>query len=99
MTIGELRGIIVGHGVRDGVLGEGVLGGCELLEHIVDVGGFVSLLRGFFRDGKVSFVDDYSDPVGFILGGGVRFGVIPNGVWITYVIVGRAAYYFDGGDV
>jgi hypothetical protein len=84
MTINELRGIIMEHGHE-----WQWIGGCRLLEHIVDVEGFVSLLREFKNKSikfqleskkfvdvvGVSFVDDNPDPIGTILNGGVVFGV------------------------
>ena len=76
MTIGELHGIINKHCVNEGAYPEHI-SGCELLEHIVDVPGFVSLLRKFTCDrnfGKlISFVEDYPDVIGAILGGDVEF--------------------------
>jgi hypothetical protein len=86
MTISGLRGIIRERGSHDGMWYS--IGGCELLEHIVDVGGFVSLLRGFKRRDHshktyISFVNDFSDPVRYILGGSVVFDFNKFNIRIT----------------
>jgi hypothetical protein len=74
MTIFELRDIIKKYGVNDGYYTVG----CELLEYIKDVPGFVSLLREFSSDVGFNFVDGYlsdmnHDPIKFILTGDVTF--------------------------
>ena len=81
MTINDLRGIIMEHGSHPENINYGMwyfMGGCELLEHISDIPGFVSLLRKFKRRDMVSlrmvgFVDEFPDPINAILGGGVAF--------------------------
>jgi hypothetical protein len=90
MTIDDLIDIIEKHGVR------GSIGGCELLEHIVDVGGFVSLLGHYTVPdgwgGYVDFVDEYPDPIGLILGGGVEFSV-------DFLSVDGVDYIFSEDDM
>jgi hypothetical protein len=83
MTIEELIGIIRERGVRDRKY-EYTFGidGCRLLECIVDIPGFVSLLGEFKRSvivDYISFLDAYPDPVGVMLGGGVDF--VAGSIW------------------
>ena len=99
MTMNDLRHIIKSHGVFE-MDGCHVIDGCEVLEHIVDVGGFVALLRDFKRSDQqrpiyspfLSFISDYPDPVEFILGGGVLFSTDDFKVGI-YVI--NDHYYYS----
>ena len=106
MTIGELHRLIREHPVCEvDCIGWYFLGGCELLEHIVDVGGFVSLLRKFRKvsdthrgvpisiDSNVGLVDDYPDPIRTILGGNVRF-VAGGGVLQVDIFVGVGGVEF-----
>jgi hypothetical protein len=56
--------------------------GCDVLERIVDVPGFVSLLHHFKREGRmgdVSFVEDNPDPIRIILGGDITFSIVEFG--------------------
>ena len=72
MKVNELVDTIKEHGVNKGWRVS--IGGCELLEYISDIPGFVELLGKFFRwNGNdtdcISFVDDHPDPIEFILNG------------------------------
>jgi hypothetical protein len=100
MTIFELRDIIKKYGVNCPSY-HYVIGGCELLEHIVDVPGFVSLLREFSSFVGFNFVDGYlsdmnhHDPIKFILTGGVTFSY--DYLWV-FVTVGDEDFYYRGED-
>jgi hypothetical protein len=96
MTIFELRDIIKKYGVNDGYYTVG----CELLEYIKDVPGFVSLLREFSSDVGFNFVDGYlsdmnHDPIKFILTGDVTFSY--DYLWV-FVTVGDEDFYYRGED-
>jgi len=100
MTIGELHGIINKHCVNEGAYPEHI-SGCELLEHISDVPGFVSLLGEFSSFVGFNFVDGYlsdmnhHDPIKFILTGGVTFSY--DYLWV-FVTVGDEDFYYRGED-
>ena len=100
MTIDDLVNIIRDHGCRDkwGYY----IGGCEVLEYIMDVEGFIELLRGFrFRGMGVSFLDNHPEPVGVILGGGATFDYhkFGNRMRVTIGYDGDRSYWYDDCDV
>jgi hypothetical protein len=81
MNINELVDIMKEHGVNKGWRVS--IGGCELLEHISDVPGFVSLLGEFRRLGSgVNLVENY-DPIGFILNVDITFCADGDYVYIS----------------
>jgi hypothetical protein len=100
MKIDELRNIIKKHGnlIRrvDIIYCIGVY---KLLEHIEDVPGVVSLLRGFYRRtaGKYrkyrSLSDDHPDIMEFILNNTVVFGA--DDVW-TNAVDNHYTYFYQG---
>ena len=95
MTIDDLISIIKKHGRLDGWYYD--IGGCEVLEYINDMEGFVELLREFKKLYQpISFVDNYPDPVRAILDGGVESSVRLRifGEW-TYVVMDRRSYTYD----
>ena len=100
MMIDDLNELVMKFGVWN-PNGYYYVKGCRLLEHIVDVPGFVSLLRGFKRRDHghktyVGFVDDFSDPVRHILGGSVVFGFskFDNNIRITVFHGARHWLYY-----
>ena len=102
MEIDELRHIIKKHGTYSGRPTDYKwhnINGCKLLEHIEDVPGFVSLLRGFYRRtaGKYrkyrSLSDDHPDIMEFILNNTVVFGA--DDVW-TNAVDNHYTYFYRG---
>jgi hypothetical protein len=95
MTIKDLRDLIIANAGN-------IIYGHELLEHIEDIDGFVSLLGGFYKPTTVlegepqfgnSYVDDYPDPIMAILNNWVTFRVydriktvIYDGSWLSFYI-------------
>ena len=75
MTIKDLRDIVDDRIKRRSHSESQIISGCELLEYIDDIPGFVSLLDGFRRIGtfNVNFVNDFPDPIGTILHENVEF--------------------------
>jgi hypothetical protein len=99
MMIGDLFFIVRGCS-REPFWLRGV-SGCEVLEHIVDIPGFVSLLRKFYRGSinMVSFVEDYPDPIEFILNGDVIFGLDDETcVYISTDHATKYSFYDERGN-
>jgi hypothetical protein len=110
MTMNELQDIIREHGTNsnfDVLLPRGVcninrfdINGCDLLEYIDDVPGFVSLLGclqrwDITRYAVVTFVGDYPDTIESILGGDIIFIAVNTSV-CAYV---DGFHYGMGDDV
>ena len=70
--------------------------GRDLLEHIEDVEGFVSLLGKFTRF-NCSFVDDYPNSIEFILNRTIEFRISSLSVRILHIDVSQHYSYTFGG--
>jgi len=88
MTMNELQDIIREHGtirLPRNVCNRFDINGCDLLEHIDDVPGFVSLLGclqrwDITRYAVATFVGDYPDTIESILGGDIIFIAVNTSV-------------------
>ena len=96
MTIKDLRSIIRKYDAPEG--GWYYVKGCKLLEHIEDVPGFISLLRGFkARAMSRCFNDMYSDPIGVIIHGDFIFGISIHDVVVVHDRLNHLSYEFVEG--
>ena len=102
MTIYDLFRIIRKYGVDEGEGYYSILGS-DLLEHVEDIEGFVSLLGGLkrvhFPQGiTTSFIDDNPNPIEFILEGDVRFCANKYCIVGAYVVDGNFTYWGNKCD-
>jgi hypothetical protein len=97
MDVDSLCDIIRKHGKKyNNKFNNAWIKGRDLLEHIEDVEGFVSLLGKFTRF-NCSFVDDYPNPIEFILNRTIEFRIYGLSVGILNIDVRQHYTYTFGG--